>query len=325
MQPDWLRSAVAKAAADTDHDRVISAPPMVKGRVLIVDGDYLAYYAAGNDDCEAGRARLNAIEKMDAFRALSGSERVVIHLTAPGSSKGDRFIAATVQPYQGQRGGRKPKNWQVLREWMETYKGPSFKTKIWHDREADDGMAYHAAVLGPELAVIATADKDMQMFPGVHMDWQTYAITHVQPGCFRTHNEITGKLFGHAWFWQQMLQGDQADHIPGLPYYIDAKGKPKRIGEKTAYAFLKDCTSDAEALEVVVELYQGYYEESWADRLTEQAALLWMREDKHASLDDWVRIVPTDHEFYPRLRRAADDLNERVRQQYELVAKMEQQ
>jgi len=320
---DWLKAAVAKAAADTHHDTPITAPPTVPGRVTIVDGDYLAYYAAGNDDTEAGRARTNALEKIDAFRALSGSERVVVHLTASGSNKGDRFIVATTQPYQGQRGGRKPKNWLSLREWLETYQGHAFKTKTWYDREADDGMAYHAAVLGPEKAVIATADKDMRMFPGVHMDWQCYAITHVQPGCFRTHNEITGKLFGHAWFWQQVLQGDQADHIPGLPRYIKPNGMPGLIGEKTAERFLSACETDGHALTVVGELYQGYYDSEWADRLVEQATLLWMREDRAAALDDWMRVVPTGHHFYPRLRRAADDLNERVRQQYELVAQME--
>lgn len=324
----WMKAAVGQAAAQTSHDNPVTAPPPVKGRVLVLDGDYLAYYAAGNDDTEPGLARRNALDKIEAFRALSGAERVVIHLTASGASKGDRFIAATVKPYQGQRDkGRKPKNWHALRAWLETYQGPVFKTKVWYDREADDGMAYHAAVLGWMLAVIASADKDMRMYPGIHVDWQTYAITHSQPGCFRTENEITGKLFGHAWFWQQMLQGDTADHIPGLPKYRKPNGTLGLLGEKTAAKLLADATNDAEALDVVAELYRGYWGEDkeydWADALAEQATLLWMREDKHAKSDDWLRTVDPNHMHHSSLRRAADTLNERIDEAYRLVQEID--
>jgi len=322
---DWLKEAVGKAAAQTSHDQPITAPTPVKGRVLVLDGDYLAYYAAGNDETEPGRARQNALEKIDAFKVLSGADRVVIHLTASGSNKGDRFISATVKPYQGQRDkGRKPKNWHAMRQWLETYSGPVFKTKTWYDREADDGMAYHAAVLGWELAVIGSADKDMRMFPGIHIDWHCYALTHAQPGVFRTINEITGKTFGHAWFWQQMLQGDTADNIPGLPGYYKPNGKVAKMGEKTAEKMLADCENDTHALHRVADLYQNFYgDEGWAAAMVEQAALLWMREDKHASVDDWLRVVDPDDHRHVALRAAADALKVRIAEQYRWVEEIE--
>lgn len=320
---DWLKDAVAAAAAAAPQDKAEERPTLVSGRTLLIDGDYLAYYAAGNDDTDPGRARQNVLEKIEAFKALSGSDKVVMHLTASESNKGWRFIAGTVKPYQGQRdGGRKPKNWRSLRDWMETYKGDAFKVKTWTDREADDGMAYHSNVLGPGLAVIATADKDMRMFPGIHIDWKTYGITVVDHREYRIIG-ANGKLYGHCWFWQQMLQGDTADNIPGLPKYVKPNGKLGPLGEKTAEKLLADTECDAAGFRVVSELYQGFYEDEWADRMAEQAVLLWMRQDKVASLHDWLTVVPPTSIDQPALVAATDRIAEAVRHHVEEVARLE--
>lgn len=314
-------AAVAAAAAAAPQDKAEARPIVVSGRTLLVDGDYLAYYAAGNDETDPGRARQNALEKIEAFRVLSGAERVVVHLTASESNKGWRFIAATVKPYQGQRdGGRKPKNWRSLRDWMETYTGDAFKTKTWTDREADDGMAYHAIVLGPELAVVATADKDMRMFSGWHIDWKTYDLTFVPAYVFEVAG-TNGKLYGHKWFWQQMLQGDTADNIPGLPKYIKPNGKLGPLGEKTAEKLLADTTCNAEAAKVVADLYAGFYEDEWEDRFFEQAVLLWMRTDKGAKCGDFMQVLAGS--VVEDMGAAASALGSRIREHIEEVARVE--
>lgn len=309
----WLDEALKDVPSQVDEIREV--PPPVEGRTLIVDGDYLAYYAAGNDDTDAGRARQNAIEKLSAFATFTGATKIVIHLTAGTSNKGWRFGVATVKPYQGQRTGHKPRNWLHLRQWMETYNGPRFKTKIWYDREADDGMAYHAAVLGTNLAVIATADKDMRMFAGIHVNWKDYHLTNVPALAYRVIDPISGKLFGHAWFWQQMLQGDTADNIPGLPAYT-THGKSKRVGEKTAERLLASANSNLEAYTVVRELYQGYYGEEWAVNFAEQAMLLWMREDQRAEVHDFLTVCDEDDE---ELLQAVEAIEQRLRSEQQLV------
>lgn len=321
-----LADAIARAAEAAPQNVPQAAPTPVDGRVLLVDGDYLAYYAAGNDECAPGRARQNAIEKIEAFKALSGATRVVNHLTSSSSNKGWRFINATVKPYQGQRdGGRKPRNWRSLRDWMETYDGAQFTPKLWTDREADDGMAYHATVLGPELAVIATADKDMRMFAGIHIDWKTYDITYVPPHAFEVVGS-NGKLYGHKWFWQQMLQGDTADNIPGLPKYRKPTGKFGPLGEKTAEKFLAGTKTNAEAQDVVYNLYRGYYGPyEGAARFAEQATLLWMRIDREASVSDWLQVINEESRDWEDIYLAAQDLHTQVEQELENVKRLSAQ
>lgn len=281
----WLDDAVASAAESQPMTTQHALHPVVLGRVLIVDGDYLAYYCAGNDETSPGEARRRAIDRLELMRDACGAEKVTVHLTSEGSTKGDRFIIATVKPYQANRnGGRRPKNWAYLRDWMEGYKGALFTTKTWGTREADDGMAYHAITLGTDLAVIATGDKDLRMVPAWHLGWRDWSLTRL--GTEFAVVGTNGLLYGTKWFWQQVLQGDTADGIPGLPKYVSA-GKAKLMGEKTAEKFLADATNDDEACRIVAALYASFYPDEWADRLAEQMGLLWMRRDREAAVDDF--------------------------------------
>lgn len=310
---DWLAEAQAKAAGETPQECIPLVPTVVPGRTLLVDGDMIAYSNAGNDETPPGNARLSAIARIENLRDMSGSEKVVVHLTDNSSTKGGRYIIATVKPYQANRGGgRKPKNWSYLRDWMQTYTGDLFTVKTWGTREADDGIAYHATVLGVDKAVIATADKDMRMIPAWHIDWQTYQLTRLDQE-FRVVGK-NGKTYGHAWFWQQLLQGDTADNIPGLPKYV-VNGKAKLIGEKTAEKFLEHSTNDDDASRGVAAMYQSYYGDEWADRLAEQMSLLWMRRDREAAVDDfvgWFFYEPTDplhRAMYEASQRLVDRVN----------------
>lgn len=282
---DWMADAVAKAAEASPMPNTSPIPDRVPGRVLIVDGDYLAYYCAGNDDTSQGLARTNAIRKVNALREMSGAEHVTIHLTSSSSTKGDRFIIAQTKPYQAQRkSGRKPKNWGYLRDFLESGGAHGWQTKTWGTREADDGIAYHATTLGVDLSVIATADKDMQMIPGWHVDWKSYLLTRLDREFSVTGQN--GLIYGHHWFWLQCLQGDTADNIPGLPKFARADGKLMLMGEKTALKYLAHCENDMDAFMAVAALYASYYQKEWPDRLAEQMALLWMRRGRDASIRD---------------------------------------
>lgn len=289
---------LAKLARPIPHAK---APQPTEGLVLHVDGDFAAYNCAGNDDTCPGQARLNVLDKVAGLKLVTGATKVIMHLTDPASHKGHRYIAAQAKPYQGQRkGGRKPVNWQHLRDYMTAYDGDVFTPKVWLTREADDGIAYvaHNAALHGKLHAIATADKDMRMLPGRHVVWTTREIIDVPLGTF----EMVGpdeKVYGHKWFWLQMIQGDTADNIPGIP----------RMGEVAARTLLTGITNNQGAYERVAGAYHNVYPDSWAEKLVEQASLLWLRTDRHADIRDFLTVMPTADDA---VRSAAAALKERV-------------
>lgn len=340
MTPEQLAALQGKAAQAAPQVR--ENPPMVPGLVMHLDGDMVCYSCAGNDDTTPGEARMNALALIEKLRVRSGAESVVVHMTAPGCHKGERYLVATVKPYQGQRSGsRRPKNHGYLQDWLIQFTGTQFRVKLWKTREADDGIAvcaYHAAGSpGPGYIVIATADKDMRMLPGLHIDWKTHKLVRVMPGDFAVYGEPDGdkpaKLYGSKWFWMQMLMGDAADNIPGLPKYCttDSKGKPclKPMGEKTAEKFLERCTNNAAAFAEVYGLYCDYYGEPVSDSVRldlrqadamfcEQAALLWMRTDKDAAVNNFCNhkgFGCISEAFPDELRVAATMLVKRVEKQ----------
>ncbi|WP_316886408.1 phosphodiesterase [Ralstonia thomasii] len=278
-----------------------------------LDGDYLAYFASGNDDTEPGQARRNAFDRIELTRMRCGAESVTLHLSASGCTKAHRYLIATVKPYQGQRNAaRKPKNWAYLREVLEHYEGPRFKPKVWVTREADDGMAYCAYL---QHIAISTRDKDMRMLPGLHVNWMTFQLTEVPPGAWDVIGE-DGDQYGLKWFYLQLLQGDTADNIPGVPRLFGST-----CGDARAAKYLATAQDRDEAYDRVQAAYAEFYKEAWPDALIEQAGLLWLRTDAQASLANIAEAFPKD----PRLSSALDRLTERVTQGLTELAKITRQ
>ena len=282
---------------------VIRPTPKLDDTLVVhVDGDMICYECAGNDEVSQGEARQRALNKIEQLRIRTGAHKAIVHITVPGCHKGYRNMIATVKPYQDQRKSKgKPKNHGYIQDWLMSYKGPAFQTKTWNSREADDGIAacaYYACANGGRIA-IATADKDMRMLPGLHVDWKSGELVEVPYGAYDVVGAENGKQYGTKWFWLQMLQGDAADNIPGLPEYVteNARGATvtKKLGEKTAEALLAKCKNNDAAFAEVYGLYCEYYEhigftyEEADDRFCEQAALLWMRTSAKAEVDNFMR------------------------------------
>ena len=276
--------ANAIAAAAGASPMASGSVPVVRSRTLLVDGDGLAYYCAGNDDTTAGEARAMLVDKVRAAARIVGALRVVVLLTLSGSHKGHRYAIARVKPYQGQRANsRRPANWGALRDFMRSFDFP-FDIDTTAVAEADDLFGWYT-YNSPDDCVIYTQDKDMRMLPGMHLDWvshRAYTVPYTKTTCIErelmynivpTDCIFNEKQYGHRWFWLQMLHGDTADNIPGLPKYV-VDGKLKPVGEVTAGKLLAD-----ESLPHlrVAELYRGYYGERWLAEMLEQACLLWMR------------------------------------------------
>ena len=273
-------AAIAAAASASPQGAV----PVVPNRILLVDGDGLAYYCAGNDDTDAGEARQRLVDKVKNASRLVGAERVMVLITGEGSNKGHRYAVARVKPYQGQRAGsRRPKNWGALREFLTGTTLP-FEHDITLEAEADDLFGWYA-YNQPDNVVIYTQDKDMRMLPGMHLDWVNHAmhrVAYTKTTCVErelmynlvvTDSVFNDKQYGPKWFWLQMLHGDTADNIPGLPRYV-VDGKAKPVGEVTANKLLH---SEHLPHLRVAELYRSHYGARWLVEMMEQAVLLWMR------------------------------------------------
>ena len=213
-------------------------PEKVKGRVLHIDGDILAYQCAGNDDTPLAIARGNLVSRIDNMRIFSGSERAVVHITDARSDKGRRYKIAKTWPYQEQRThSKRPKNWAGLRMVLEEMCVSDPMHFISHEfAEADDGLniaAWEGQAHDPNLVVIASMDKDLRQSPGWYLHWDTNELIYRQhsnmgkllytdPDLAAAYVESAktlkhGTLFGGIWFLlYQMLYGDSTDNIPGL-------------------------------------------------------------------------------------------------------------
>jgi len=307
--------------------------PILPNRTLLVDGDGLCYYCAGNDDTDVGTARSNLISKVRRAAELVGAEHVRVLVTGAGSHKGHRYAIARVKPYQGQRAGsRRPKNWQALRDLLDTgFNGVEIETT--YTAEADDLFGWYAYNY-PDDVVILTQDKDMRMLPGVHLDWVTNRIHKVEYTNSEVRSEyamfnrvvsdsvFNDKQYGPKWFWLQMLHGDTADNIPGLPKYSPVlTGKVKPVGEVTAASLLSGSAyPPGEYPEEVSYWYQSWYKGRWLVEMLEQACLLWMRRDPNR-WDDCCEVGGPMYQFtdtgsfpaaYAEIEtrvRQADDLN----------------
>lgn len=292
-------SGIADEVAATNAIEVQQVPK-VEGRVLFVDADMLCYQCGGNDDTDVATSRRILKNKIDLFMEASGAERLVLGLTGDGSTKGDRAVIAYTKPYQGQRKGSRPKNWQYLRNYIAD--GLAGPVKAVFDREADDLGGFMSEAY-PGKSVLCSRDKDFRMLPGLHLNWDTYELVEVKPDVFGV--EHGGKLYGHQWFWTQMLWGDAADNIPGLPKHPDF---PRGVGEVAAGKLLAFAHDDDSAAQAVAQAYKAHWGDEWADRYAEQASLLWIRRTQQAPIHEWAQFLPIG----PQLTAAVERMLTRV-------------
>lgn len=266
--------------AGREQDQI---PAQIPGRVLHVDADIMAYELSyknlymTNERARHKKIGFDATEYIETLKYLAGAEFVVCHTTPSKSTKGGRFHQARLKVYQG---NRKDKVKPVDVEWTRTYLAhpPHGKwTGIEHfEQEADDGMAqalYEAHLKGePHLCILTSYDKDLRMIQGLHMDWKTHDIKYVEERgqLFEDGNKIKGE--GLIWFFYQMLIGDTADNISGLPRlstsfqqqfitFNNKAVKPKLCGPKTAFKLLKDIKTVEDLFIFTAQAYKHYGKE----------------------------------------------------------------
>lgn len=198
-----------------------------------------------------------------------------------------RHKLAKTKVYKGTRKSPKPLHYTNLTAHiLDNYPN----VIIGNGLEADDEMSIYQT--NNKNTIICSRDKDLRICPGLHYSWELGNQAEIGPldfdkvGWVKFMGEDRSKLFGGglAFFYSQLITGDVADNIPGIP-----KGGAV-LAEKT----LSGCNSEKEFYTAVSELYKERIGEGWEEYMTEQANLLWMvqelDEDEQPIMYKW----PTD-------------------------------
>ena len=187
-----------------------------------------------------------------------------------------RYDIAKRKPYKGTRADKRPWHFENLTMWMKLHMNAEVVRHI----EADDMMAIEA-MKDVENTIICTRDKDLKQVPCNVYSWELWKQPEFGPTKIHTvgnirlianDKKLSIKGEGLAFFYAQVLMGDAADNIPGLP----------GCGPKKTYDILWPCVFDADPEEsmynAVLEAYEEYY---YTDgdpeaELLEQGRLCWM-------------------------------------------------
>jgi hypothetical protein len=244
-----------------EHDPQVDYPDTVAGRVLHIDGDFLAYHVSFDNETPFADMIHNHDVAVEILRLSAGAERTLLHLTASEGCKGSRYEIAIQSAYQINRVDKeKPKMLDAIKKWMEDSRGALNHI----NQEADDGLCQalwsaHAAGT-PELAVLVSKDKDLWMCTGWHLDWDEKTLEYVDGFGYTSldRSKSTPKIRGKGtkYFWSQMLTGDAADSIKGLPKVsgdVLNKIKPTKAITKALGIVNGDVTATAKQMDKALD------------------------------------------------------------------------
>lgn len=250
-----------------------------------MDGDAACYQVASKVKTLGTALRHFKMKILEAM-FLTNCSTARVHVTPKGCLKAGRHNILAAKPYQGNRlASRKPPLLEALREQVHTVSNSEITVLKHYDVEADDAVMMDAHEF-KDGCVVWSEDKDLRSVPCPYYELSTGRIDIIEDpfGWLNmTYTESgTKKLIGHGtkFFWTQMLMGDTADNIQGI---ISVNGK--RCGLVNAYELLKDTTTEADAANIVVDLYKQIDQDVIAE-----GELLWL----HRSIEDsFARYITT--------------------------------
>lgn len=314
----------------------------IAGRILQADADFFCYQCAHPDDTFAQNFE-QLKKKIEYSRRLARATQVNVFVTL--GLKGGRHQIATVKPYQDDRGkSRSPEmtaRVRELRSALATYQTDRITPVVCLKEEADDvicrAQTTQIAKHGVNSSVVMSDDKDLWMVQGLHCDSTTGEMRNAKGYGVTMYKDVGNKEpklvgLGTSWFWHQMIMGDGADTIPGLPFlsprlanrYLPTKThnpnrKPLACGEAKAVEILRGVNNDREAFNRVYEAYADWYGENVDDMFFEQAYLLWMRRtNKLLDCLEFLHPLGFKYELLPHRK-------EQLRRFVELVKLQEEQ
>ena len=213
---------------------------------------------------------------LNRIRKYTGAEKCY-HVS------GYRYDIAKTKPYKGTRHNPKPYHFYNI----ITYLIAEYDVRISRGGlEADDEMCLYQTK--QDNTIICSRDKDLRICPGWHYSWECGGQRSVGPHYTDTIgslslvvkefvNEVTKKVtttkeikgYGLKFFFAQMLTGDTADNIPGLP----------KVGAVGAYNLLSPLNTEKGLLHAVADLYTTKMGDQAKTYFREQADLLWMQQE----------------------------------------------
>ena len=196
-----------------------------------------------------------------------------------------RYEVAKTRPYKGNRNNPKPFHfYNIIFYVLGKYDVVLSEGGL----EADDMMCIQQRYTYDKVQegnvtivpnIICSRDKDLRICPGYHFSWECGKQKAIGP----THTDRIGRLeksnnkvvgYGLKFFYYQMLVGDTADHIPGLPGW----------GSVKAFKLLDTLNTEKELYKAVKSKYIEVVE-SPKEYFLEQANLLWMIQEKGKSFE----------------------------------------
>jgi len=259
-------------------------------RLVLIDGDLIVYEAAF---CVEGKEKdgvyLNwyQVSKIvnTIVRTILKGSKASHHLGFLTEGKSNfRVKAATTLPYKGQRktNEEKPKFYDEIRDYLQKH----FGFQMMRGVEADDALTITSEHFkdNPKVTtVIATKDKDLWQYPGLHYNMNKKEMMEIS------------EAEAHRNFWRQMILGDMStDNIPGLSHaakwdivFKDDEARKKhrpipchQFGKQRAEKILDevDPLDYAETIfKYYIEAYETEEDDSvGADRFCETFSLVFM-------------------------------------------------
>jgi len=218
--------------------------------ICLIDGDVIAYIAAYDNTEEEAQAKLDALITDITDCVFADDTRIAVK--GEGNFRNDFY-----DQYKAHR--HSDDEYRAFINRLRDYMVQCHDAEEAHGQEADDLLAQWAQECmdsNTEYA-IASIDKDLLTIPGVHFNIRKGLITHVD-------DDHADYLLN-----KQLLMGDRADNIPGLP----------GIGDKRAEKIL-DGVPYGKRRDAVKRAYKDEYGSAWKKELQLTGDLIYIRRFK---------------------------------------------
>ncbi len=218
----------------------------------LIDADILVY-RVGFTTQEApewvAEARVN--ESIKGILNALGTSDYQCYLTATGKNN---FRYAIYPEYKAKRLAAKPLHYDYIRTCLVD----RFNALVIDFQEADDQLGIDQTIASSNglQTCICSIDKDLDQIAGWHLNFVKGLKYEVTP------------LQGLYKFYHQLLTGDEpVDNIPGL----------RGIGPKKASKALEGQNTEKDMFNVVKQMYQNHYPDSWEKVMLRNGQLLKIR------------------------------------------------
>ena len=292
---------------------------VIKGRHVLIDADVIAYLGSqGCDEMPLNAALAKMRQRWEQVMTETQAETYTGHLTGKNNFR-DKI--ATLQRYKGNRYDKDGNRIKPQPIWLQECRQEliqGYGCVLHTGQEADDALGIESALRNVSKldtkedfsTIISSIDKDLRINPGMHhnmtsgeLEWvEPFGYLKVKEKVHHTTGKITKKVHGCGlkFFYAQILMGDAADWIKGLPKVTDEMKatfpqiRRGGVGPMTAFQILDGAETEEECHALVWFCYKSYWTEHsykhWRTgkeyeagiktakkQFIEQARLLWMR------------------------------------------------